>query len=433
MDLSKRNEVSEIMDFSKHMDNNSILEFLYNSERYDAVLSFACKIGNKKYVSKSLKAGANYNFVDNTDITPLMNICHKGHDILILELLNAKADPNEKNSIGGTALIIACAKGHHLCVRELIRADANINLVDCNGWTALMIACDYGHEQCTRQLLEAHADPNKATPDGWTALLSAAQSGHDLCARAVLENGANLEAQTLEPPGFTALMLSCQNGHEQCVRLLLEAKANLEAQQNQGFTALMLSCQNGHELCAHTLLEKGAAVSDIEVVARYVDLTPYFKNLLKDYKRNRKKKNRQLRFNKQNAIADEELSRLKFKALVDKYAKFIRANDEATAKNIIESAERRNMRERINEKKANKTPKPYTPSGPFHCSKYEFVVDPLTSIDLAEDAKQQAQKMASIEATFEHRFRLKKRQEEEDMRIAECKNKIRIGKEIGGN
>ena len=93
-----RNMAFEIIESEK---TDLLLDCLYKSKAYDTVLALACKNGNKKYISKSLKAGANYNFIDHTNKTPLMNICYGGHDALILELLNAKADPNEKNSNGG--------------------------------------------------------------------------------------------------------------------------------------------------------------------------------------------------------------------------------------------------------------------------------------------------------------------------------------------
>lgn len=142
----------------------------------------------------------------------------------------------------------------------------------------------------------------------------------------------------------------------------------------------------------------------------------------------RKRVNRNLKYTQ----SVQKSSQLKI--LANKYAKFVRNNDEATAKNKVESAKHRKMRDLINVARANIKPKPYTTPGLSHyTNKPVFVVDPLVQNRLAEDAKKRAHKEASIEAACEHWTRLKKAQEEERMRIANCIEKIRIGKEIGGN
>ena len=157
-------------------------------------------------------------------------------------------------------------------------------------------------------------------------------------------------------------------------------------------------------------------------------VSPYLKKILLKLNKQTRKANRRLTC----ALATKKSIGLK--AFAEKYAKFVRINDEATANNKRESEERRRMREAINETKAKMKPKPYTASGPSHrANKAVFVVDSLTPNKLTEDAKKQTRKSASIEARREHEIRLKKARADEEERIIECLEKIRIGKEIGGN
>ncbi len=264
--------------------------------------------GQTEVVSLLLKAGANPNMVDksqlrdcelayNFDIpkggnTALMNAVTKGHVKVVTLLLEAGADPNIK-TLDGTPPLMNAAQFKSRNDVEIVsillscKADPNIkrdkrNIVTFRpqaDWTVLMYATDIGHTEVVKLLLEAGAHPNIQDDDSLAALKIAANKGHTEIVRLLLKAGANPNIKNKH--GATALMAAADNGHVDVVKELLDEKSykpnmnviekvynlfsknkainiDLNATNNHGMSALMWAANKGHAEIVRLLLDAGA-------------------------------------------------------------------------------------------------------------------------------------------------------------------------------
>ena len=132
--------------------------------------------GDLDTVSALLAVGADPISSGEDGITPLMEACFFGGDVLkqrdpgiVRLLLEAGADPNAVDQEGVTALLLAINYAQYETIPLLLQAGANPNIKNDAGKTPL----HYSRESnIVRALLEAGAEPNTRDSEGQTPLLS---------------------------------------------------------------------------------------------------------------------------------------------------------------------------------------------------------------------------------------------------------------------
>lgn len=139
-----------------------------------------------------LKAGANPNIKDASDLTPLMEAVLGNKRALVELLLNAGAD-TESISSDATPLVEAIKHGFTDIVRLLLESGAKVNFAPRRGITPLMIAAREGIVEIMELLLTFGADSNARNDLDYTALIYAihGKANRIAAVKLLLENGAD--------------------------------------------------------------------------------------------------------------------------------------------------------------------------------------------------------------------------------------------------
>lgn len=139
------------------------------------------------------------------------------------ELLRGGADPNFRNLDDRTPLMLAAFDGHGTAVEMLLEHGAEVDSRDPDGRTALMYAASGPFPETVRILLEHGADPLAVDQEEcFTALMFAASEGHAEVVRILLENGS--DPAMVDADGETALDFAMGNRHTGVVSLLQNLK-----------------------------------------------------------------------------------------------------------------------------------------------------------------------------------------------------------------
>jgi hypothetical protein len=176
-------------------------------------LSDAAGAGNKERVQELLLTGANPDYLDMYDRTPLMRAATPfmgQHPEVVRILLEAGASVDQVNKkFGETALQQAVRDRREKTIPLLISAGANVNHVDKNGNSVLETAVESvfaGNESIVSFLISSGADVNLEDPKGNTLLMRSMRDGREKAAEILIHNGADL--YHVNHKDKTALMLA---------------------------------------------------------------------------------------------------------------------------------------------------------------------------------------------------------------------------------
>ena len=120
----------------------------------------------------------------------LLRACEAGDKEWVYRYLRGGADMNAKNISGGTVLIGASIFGHTGVVELLIEKGADVDAKDNDGWTPLIHAAKEGHVKVVRLLIDAGADVNAAGILGSTAMFWAKHEGRTEIVELLRAHGA---------------------------------------------------------------------------------------------------------------------------------------------------------------------------------------------------------------------------------------------------
>jgi ankyrin repeat protein len=180
-------------------------------------LSYALHWSWAESVPVLLKAGANCN--PSHGPSPLVTLLEKRymagvhppqeHYIVMSQLLEAGADPNFLDGRDDSPIHAAIKSGCNGSISRLLAAGANVNLVNGRGYSLLSVAAHYKRPQCIQRLLAAGAT-NIDHPTAFrrfTPLMRAVEEGCVESVRLLLAAGANRNLRN----GFgkTALDSAC--------------------------------------------------------------------------------------------------------------------------------------------------------------------------------------------------------------------------------
>ena len=149
--LGKNNEANNVAITDAQAN---IARIALGAKLYEAAMQ-----GDLKAADAVLNKGAEVDFQDESDWTPLHTAVVNGHGDMVQLLVDHSPDPNMFNNVGKTPLHYAASAGFTAIVRTLIWGGADVNMPDAvNGQTALHMCAAKGHMLTVRTLLDAGAD-----------------------------------------------------------------------------------------------------------------------------------------------------------------------------------------------------------------------------------------------------------------------------------
>jgi ankyrin repeat protein len=173
------------------------------------------------------KHGADVDFRDQDEWTPLYEAGHSGNVEVMRWLLNHGAKVNARTDELRTTLHQAAHAMDLAVIQVLLEHKPDINLLDRHGNTPLhdvLARLRPSREEkvveVARQLLEHRADPNIRTRTGSTPLHGASSRGSLEVARLLLSYGANIDEK--DRMGKTPFQVASLRGHDNVIKLLLE-------------------------------------------------------------------------------------------------------------------------------------------------------------------------------------------------------------------
>ena len=230
--------------------------------QYNSSLYAAAKNGEAETIYLLLKAGANVNWENMSDLrkTPLCVAAKNGHTECVRALLTApRINVNKADYYKITPLLCAAQNGHTECVKLLLTAPK----IDVNKETPLYWAAFYGHTECVRTLLAAPGIYiKKSTSLGKTALDIAEEKKHTECVRLI--RAAIIKSSKKKSKAFIIFMLlltalGCCGIYN---ILPPDTKLQLIGISSEEYNgALMKAANSGNEIILRLLLAAGADVN----------------------------------------------------------------------------------------------------------------------------------------------------------------------------
>lgn len=196
-DILKESEAGNIAEVKALLDKVSDL----HPVRFNMALYFASSEGHLEIVEMLLDKGANVNYMNYTDKTPLITASINGHLDIVQVLLDYGADVNLTRSYDRrynhrlTALSFALERGHLDIVKTL--HDKGTTLLQSELNDLYIIAAQQGDTTYVKRLIEEGAFVNYKTPisrsyissyttDGLGSSRSSAQGGNTALIHAVI-------------------------------------------------------------------------------------------------------------------------------------------------------------------------------------------------------------------------------------------------------
>lgn len=149
-------------------------------------------------VSLLISYGANVNFRDYHDYTPLHYACMWGWPSTVKMLIDAGANLQDTNFQGRTPLMLAVEFGNESVVEMLLRLPGvYANGADADGNSSLLLAAEQGENgnEICRMLLRCGADPNTENRKGKYALIIACQQQNLQLVFDLLDNKAQRKGE----------------------------------------------------------------------------------------------------------------------------------------------------------------------------------------------------------------------------------------------
>ena len=182
-----------------------------------------------------IENGANINYADENEFTPLNIAIETGDMELTKFLITNGANVNSLMPYGGVNLIgWAISENNMDLLQILIENGANVNNTNGDSWagTPLMTASRLGLDNVVRILLSRNADINAVDMNGNTALHTAALNSQLSVVKLLLEKNPSLDIQN--KVGNTALHLAVISGNIDIVGELVLKGANTRIKNDDG-------------------------------------------------------------------------------------------------------------------------------------------------------------------------------------------------------
>ena len=194
------------------------------SEKKDNALHYACRLGRTNLVEVLLNSGHfNVNEPNFSKDSCLTVACDNGHLETVSLLIVRGADPNYENEKEKTPLILATELNDPCdikLVNLLISNGAQVTKATSNGNNVLYNASLYANLKLIDLLMLANADLEMKNNDGTNSLMRACVFNHFNLVKYFIEHGANIESENMRKE--TPLYLASFKGYLSIVKLLVE-------------------------------------------------------------------------------------------------------------------------------------------------------------------------------------------------------------------
>lgn len=261
--------------------------YLYSSTEtnLESNLINACISRDLKKVKDLIKKGANINYKNFNNRTPLLvAIINEDKEIINL-LIKHKVSLDIKNQIKSLDFFIkgesdqaeylikkykeiisledqfidsAIVKNHSK-VLALLDKIKNIDYVDKDGYSLLIaVAAFLDSREVVIKMLNRNFEVDFQNNQGYSPLMLASRNGNKESVKVLLENKANIDLQNCE--GKTALHFAAESKKRDIVNLLIAYKANINLITTQSETCLIYATLAGDKESMSILIKAGSNV-----------------------------------------------------------------------------------------------------------------------------------------------------------------------------
>ncbi len=230
------------------------------------LLTYAAYYGNLELAKMLLENGADVNFEDADDVTPLFVAVQNGQDAEFIRfLIESGANVND-----GKIIFNAIKHSSPKIMGMLIDAKMDVNTMTAAKSTPLMEAAAVGRLEMVELLLKHGADISVVSSEGTNAFhYAVVNSKHDV-AQFLKARGAEIVKKTQEELDGKLLMTAINLYDEAIVKLYLGLGANPNGALTGGTktTALMEAISKGKPGIAKMLIEAGADVNAKDILGQ---------------------------------------------------------------------------------------------------------------------------------------------------------------------
>lgn len=264
MDYCARGRIDDVI---KKLDDGANPNFADYDQR--TPLHLAAAEGHLRICALLIEHGANVERKDRWANTPLAEAIDNGHSD-VQTLLKSHGASDEKRTCVDNVnmeLMRVAAQGDVEAVRSRIVAGADVTYADYDRRTPLHLACTEGHPEVAELLLVNGASPEAIDRKGRSPVDDAVKNGHRSILRVLRQYGANIprhlfEAQPeLENQKGMDLIEHAARGRVDAVKKAIDQGANANFADYDRRTALHLACVEGRLDVVRVLLETGAVVN----------------------------------------------------------------------------------------------------------------------------------------------------------------------------
>jgi len=236
----------------------------------------AIKKNNFVQVKEEVKNGANVNYRDKNNATPLMWATYKSDLEMVKFLKNKGADCNlnglvfyEKDTSIYYGSLMAIAAGENkFDILKYFVENCEISIEDCeynpnsdknDGWNALQWSSFMGNIDIVEYLTEkgANINANQSSDKGSPLIYSAMNKQYDVT-KYLIEKGADINYIPVNK--WSLIHYLARDEKNYLLELILKKGANPNLQTSQGYTPLILAAYNNHIETCMLLYNYGAKI-----------------------------------------------------------------------------------------------------------------------------------------------------------------------------
>ena len=224
----------------------------YKDTDGNTALMYAIKGGNIETIKYLIERGAEINYINNLEISPLHLAVRKNRFDIVSALVDFGALLNIRGKFGETPIFDAVGEGNAKMVEALHLNGALINVKNNKGDTPLLVAVKSPKSQdCALTLLSLGASVEEENNNGQTPLIYSIHHKNNMMIDILLKRGADMNHA--DAFGNTPIMYCAKTGNREALRVLIARGADFTRKNKDGKDALEIAKESGFNGCAEIL------------------------------------------------------------------------------------------------------------------------------------------------------------------------------------